>query len=173
MKKLFIMMIILFVGAVQGAVSLEELRMLKRFGVGISAAGPLSVIGMEFDVNVSESFSIGGGIGSGLDYSSMMVKGRYFLLGQSVSPYIGAGLARWWTSGTKEKNLKPSVLPNRFLSPNQDLTKGFDIFMMYPVFGVQFLHQVGFSVSAELQYLFKLVSFSNGTYAGLSMHWYF
>jgi hypothetical protein len=152
---------------------LEELRMAKRFGLGISAAGPLSVMGIEIDFNISENFSISGGIGTGLDYSTFMVKGRYFLLGESVSPYIGASIARWFSSGTSAKAVSPSILANKFLEPGTDLTQGFSVWILSPSIGVQFMHQLGFSFFAELQYMFKLVNFANGTYAGLGMHWYF
>ena len=151
---------------------LEELKMNKRFGIGVSAAGPLSVLGVEIDINLTEQFSIGGGIGTGLDYSTFAVKGKYYLLGETVCPYFAAGLARWWTNGTKEKNIGPSVLANKFLD-TYDYTNGFNVWILYPAVGVQFFHSMGFSVYAELQYLFKLFSFSNGTYAGMGVYWYF
>lgn len=153
--------------------TLEELRMAKRFGIGFSAAGPLAVMGVEADVNVNENLSISGGIGTGLDYSTFMVKARYFLLGEWVSPYVAAGFARWWTSGTSEKAISPSVLANKFLEPGYDYRQGFSVFIFHPAIGVQFMHPMGFSFFAEVQYLFKLFSMANGTYAGLGMHWYF
>lgn len=152
---------------------LEDFRMMHRFGVGFSAGGALAVLGIEADVNLTEQLSISGGLGTGLDYSTFMVKARYFLLGQSVSPYVAASFGRWWTSGTKDKNLSPSVLANKFLGPGYDATNGFSVYMVSPIIGVQFMHTMGFAISAELQYLFKLFDFSNGTYAGLGMHWYF
>lgn len=159
--------------ASEESITLEELKMQKRFGIGVSAAGPLSVMGVEVDVNVSESISVGGGVGTGLDYSTFMIKGRYFLMGEWVSPYAALGFARWWTDGTKQTQLGPSVLVNRFLDAQYDYSKGFDIFMVYPGVGVQFMHPLGVSFFAEIQYLFKLMDFASGTYAGLGMHWYF
>ena len=153
--------------------SLQDLRMEKRFGFGFSAAGPLSLLGMEFDINLTEEFSIGGGMGTGLDYNTIMVKGRYFLLGKTVSPYIGAGFARWWSNGTNEDSLSPSMLLEKFLPADVDLTDGFNLFLAYPVLGVQFMHPMGLSVFAEIQYFFKIFSLANGAYAGLGMHWYF
>jgi hypothetical protein len=155
------------------AARIEDLKMRKRFGVGVSAAGPLSMLGIEFDVNLSEEFSLSGGIGTGLDYNTTMLKGRYFLLGEWVSPYLALGVARWWTRGTKGTDVTPSVLANRFLEPGQDPRRGFDIVMLTPAMGVQFLHPMGLAVFAEIYYLFKLVDFSNGTYAGMGLHWYF
>ncbi|NQW46052.1 MAG: hypothetical protein HQ462_11700 [Deltaproteobacteria bacterium] len=151
---------------------LEEQKMNKRFGVGVAAAGPLSVLGLEFDVNITEQISVSGGLGTGLDYSTFTIKGKYFLLGDKVSPYFGVGLARWWTDGTKETNLNPGVLKNKFLSGN-DYSKGFDIWMIYPSIGVQYLHPMGISFYAEAQALFKIPNLANGTYAGLGSIIYF
>lgn len=151
---------------------MEEVKMRKRFGVGFSAAGPLSMMGLEFDVNVAEDFSFSGGLGTGLHYNTMMLKGRYFLLGEWVSPYLTFGIARWWSNGTKARDIGPSVLTNKFLN-GADPRRGFDIAMLTPGLGVQFMHPMGFEVFAEIYYLFRLVNFANGTYAGMGMHWYF
>lgn len=153
--------------------NVDELKREKRFGIGMSAGGPLSVLGLEVDVNIAPEWGISLGVGTGLDYSTMMAKTRLFLPGQWVSPYLALGMARWWTTGTKEKVLGPSVLRNKFLGGETDFTNGFDVWIVYPGLGVQFMHSLGFAFYAEVQYLFKLFSFSNGTYAGLGMHWYF
>lgn len=155
------------------SITLQQMRMEKRFGFGISAAGPLSLLGLEIDINLTEEWSIGGGLGTGLDYNTMMVKARYFMLGKSVSPYVGMGLARWWSKGTNASSLSPSILSEKMLPPGWDLKDGFDVFMAYPVLGVQFMHPMGLSVFAEIQYFFKLFNLANGAYAGLGMHWYF
>lgn len=157
----------------QGAANLETLKMSKRFGIGVSAGGPLSVLGVEFDVNVKENLSLSFGFGTGLDYSSFMVKGRYFLLGEWVSPYLGLSFARWWTQGTTASNVSPSVLSSQFLPAGYDFTQGFSVFFFAPAIGVQFMHPMGFAVSIELQHFFKLIDLANGTYAGISAHWYF
>lgn len=153
--------------------TLEEIRMAKRWGIGLSAGGPLGVMGIEMDVNLNEQFSLSGGLGTGLDFSSFMVKGRYFLLGEWVSPYFATGVARWWTNGLSQPTVSPSVLANKFLGPGYDLSRGFSVWIVHPGVGVQFMHPVGFSFFAEVQYLFKLFDFANGTYAGVGMHWYF
>lgn len=152
--------------------SLEEMKSRRRFGIGLAAAGGLSVLGIETDIHFNENFSMSGGIGTGLDYSTFTVKGKYHLLGESVSPYFAAGFGRWWTNGTRTKTLGPAVLANKFLDTS-DYSKGFSVWMVYPAFGVQFFHAMGLSVYAEVQYLFKLFTFANGTYAGMGVYWYF
>lgn len=152
--------------------NMADLRMKKRFGIGASAGGPLSMFGLEADFNLTEDLGISTGIGTGLQYSTFMVKGRYFLLGETVSPYIALGVARWWTDGTRETRVSPSVLANRFLGPDTDLSNGFSVWFLSPAIGVQFMHRTGFSVFAEVQYFFKLINFANGTYAGAGIHFY-
>ena len=151
---------------------LEELKMKKRVGLGVAAAGPFAVLGVELDINVTEELSIGGGLGTGLDYSTFVIKGRYFLLGERFSPYLAAGLARWWTDGTSETNVGPSLLKNKFLSGN-NYQEGFNIWLLYPALGIQYLHPTGVAIYAEIQALFKLPTLANGTYAGLGALLYF
>lgn len=159
--------------ATSSASQLEAMKMARRFGIGMGAGGTLAVLGLEVDVNITESISVTAGLGTGIDYNTLMLKGRYFLLGEWVSPYAGVSLARWWTDGTTATQIGPSVLVTRFLPTGYDLTQGFSLFLLSPSIGVQFMHPMGFAVNVELQYLFKLMDFANGTYAGLSAHWYF
>lgn len=172
MKRVLTALLLLSTFAFAATEQMEELKMKKRFGAGLSAAGPLSVLGIEADVNLTENISVSAGLGTGMDYSTMMLKAKYYLLGESVSPYFAAGIARWWTDGTNEKNIGPSVLANKFLEQS-DYSKGFNVWMLYPAVGVQFIHPLGFSIYAEAQYLFKMFNFANGTYAGLGVYWYF
>lgn len=159
--------------AAHSGASLEALKMDKRFGIGLTAAGGLSLFGLEVDINVTEDFSLSGGLGTGLDYSTVAVKGRYFLLGKSVSPYIGVGFARWWSDSLKSRDVAPSLLSRNFLADDLDPSKGFNIFLAYPMLGVQYMHPMGIEISVEAMYLFKLLTLANGAYAGLGVHWYF
>lgn len=153
--------------------SLETLKMDKRFGIGVSAAGPLAIFGIEIDINVSEDFSLSGGIGTGMDYSTMSVKSRYYLLGKNVSPYIGLGMARWWSNSVASRDLAPSFLSRSFLPDDFRPENGFNVFMIYPVLGVQYLNVMGLEFSAEVMYLVKLMNMASSPYAGVGVHWYF
>jgi hypothetical protein len=152
---------------------LEELKMDKRVGLGISAGGPLALMGMEMDVNVAEDFSLTGGLGTGFDYNTIELKGRYFLTGKKVSPYIGMGFARWWTGGTNTTTFAPAIVSSKFIDPTVNPKNGFSIFLVYPTLGIQFLHKSGFEISGELEYLFKLFAMANAVYGGIGVHWYF
>ena len=175
MKKLFLLL--LLIGETgQAAItrtSVENLKMQKRFGMGLSVGGPLATLGFEIDMNFMPEFSISGGVGTGLDYSTFMVKARYFLPGEWVSPYFAAGFARWWSNGTRETDLSPAVLKKTFLGGQSSYERGFSVFLVYPAIGVQVMHSTGLSFFAEAQYLFQLMNFANGTYAGCGVHWYF
>lgn len=173
MKAFVAVAFLLFVTTAFGGTTLEDLKMEKRFGIGISAGGPLSILGIEADVNFTDQFSVSGGVGTGIDYSSLMMKMRYALLGKWVSPYFAAGFARWWSAGTNARNVGPSILSNNFLPRGYDTTKGFDVWMLYPAFGVEFMHPAGVAFFGEIQYLVKLFDFAGGFYGGLGMHWYF
>lgn len=163
----------IWICSISGAASfLEEFKQERRFGAGFAVGGPLSAVGIEIEFNIEPEFSLSGGIGSGFDYSSFAVKGKYFLLGDQVSPYFFAGFARWWSQGTTQTDIGPSVLKNVFLS-GEDPRNGFSVWTLYPGIGVQFLHDTGFSVYLEAMYLFRLLNFSNGTYAGLGASWFF
>jgi len=156
-----------------GQNSLETLKMEKRFGIGVVAGGPLSIFGIEIDINISEDFSLSGGIGTGIDYSTLALKGRYYLLGRSVSPYVGFGVARWWADSLKSADLAPALVSNNFLGDGFKPEDGLNLFLLYPVLGVQYLHPMGIEFSAEVMYLFKLLNFANAAYAGVGVHWYF
>jgi len=172
MKKLFLSVLLcLFTFSSFGGF-MEDFRMERRFGAGIGVGGPLSALGLELEFNLSPEWSLAGGLGSGMDYSTLAVKGKYFLLGDQVSPYFLFGFARWWSEGTVNREIGPSVLKNVFLQ-GQDPRNGFNVWTAFPGIGVQFLHDSGFSVYAEAHYLFKMPNFSNGTYAGLGASWFF
>ena len=151
----------------------EEMRLDRRWGFGASAGGQLSMMGVETDVNVNEAFSISAGLGTGVDYATNMLKFKYYVSGQWVSPFIALAVARWWTENSLEPGVRPSVLANKFLDPKDNLKNGFDIWLLSPSFGVQFMHSTGMSFYFELEYLFKLPNFAHGTYAGGGLLWYF
>lgn len=162
----------LVVSCLSHASFLEDFKMERRFGIGLAVGGPYSKMGFETEFNLSPDWSISGGVGRGDDFSSFATKAKYFLLGDQVSPYFLLGIARWWSQGTSSGEISPSILKNIFLA-GQDPREGFSIWTLYPGIGVQFIHDTGFSCYFEAHYLFKIPNFSNGTYAGLGMSWFF
>ncbi|NBT57618.1 hypothetical protein EBT16_02425 [bacterium] len=164
--------VILLASSLGYAGFLEDFKNERRFGAGVSAGGPLSSLGMEIEFNLEPEISIAGGLGTGGSYSTLAVKGRYFLLGDQVSPYFLMGIARWWSDGTSERDIGPSVLKNIFLE-GADPRSGFSVWTLYPGIGVQFIHDSGFSLYLEAHYFFKIPNFANGTYAGMGASWFF
>lgn len=153
--------------------ALESLKTRKRFGLGVTAGGGLAIMGLEGDFNITPNFSASIGWGTGVDYSTFGVHARYYLLGEWVSPFIGLGFAHWWASANAPRDVGPAVLRNKFLDGVSDLSQGYNIFILYPSVGVQFMHHMGFAFSFEVMQMFKLMNLANGTYAGGSFHWYF
>jgi hypothetical protein len=162
----------LLVARVCQAGFLDDFKNERRFGAGVGVGGPLSALGLEIEFNIKPEISIAGGLGTGGDYSSLAVKGKYFLLGDQVSPYFLFGLSRWWSQGTTQSDIGPAVLKNIFLE-GADPRNGFSIWTMYPGVGVQFIHDSGFSLYLEAHYFFKIPNFANGTYAGMGVSWFF
>jgi len=151
---------------------LEDFKMERRFGFGLAVGGPYSQMGIETEFNLNPDWSLAGGVGRGDGYSSFAIRGKYFLLGDQVSPYFLFGFARWRGMGISKEDLSPSVLKNVFLA-DEDPQNGFSVWTAYPGIGVQFIHDTGFSCFFEAHYLFKLPNLASGTYAGLGMSWFF
>ena len=166
MLRLFILLMAVCSLARGAPTRLEELKISRRFGIGAAAAGAHGVMGIEVDVNLTPEVSLGAGVGTGIDYKSMMAKLRYFLPGEWVSPYVAFGAARWWSEGNVDSlRLYPTFL--RRMAPS-----ALDTLILFPAFGVQFMQFSGVSFFAELQYLVHVFSLDHGSYAGLGMHWY-
>lgn len=168
----YLIWLIFILSTVGNASFLEDFKNERRFGAGVGAGGPLSALGLEIEFNLEPKISLVGGLGTGGSYSTLAAKGRYFLLGDQVSPYFLVGIARWWSAGTMEREIGPSVLKNVFLQ-GADPRNGFSVWTLYPGIGVQFIHDSGFSVYLEAHYLFKIPNFANGTYAGMGVSWFF
>jgi len=169
--KVLTLFLLLLTGTCQAGF-LDDFKTERRFGAGVGVGGPLSSLGLEIEFNIKPEISVTGGLGTGMDYSTLAVKGRYFLLGDQVSPYFLFGLARWWSQGTTQSDIGPAVLKNIFLD-GADPRNGFSVWTIYPGIGVQFIHDSGFSVYLEAHYLFKILNFANGTYAGMGVSWFF
>lgn len=152
--------------------NVDDLKMRRRFGFGMSAGGPLSVLGLEVDVNLETNFALSAGLGTGIDYSTFMLKARYFLPGEWVSPYFALGVARWWTDHPTDSRISPALLRIKFLG-DKTAPNGFDSPILFPAFGVQFMSAAGFAFFAEVQILLQLFDFAYGTFGGAGMHWYF
>lgn len=167
MRKLWTLALLFSLSA--SAISLEEIKMRKRFGIGAAAAGPHGLFGAEVDVNITPECSVGLGMGTGVEYRTAMAKIRYFLPGEWVSPYLAVGAARWWADRAAPERLSPPLLVDQFIPGGNTQ---FDVVLVYPALGVQFMQSTGVSFFAEVQYLFQLFDFRNALYAGAGVHWY-
>lgn len=152
--------------------SLDDLKMKRRFGIGLAGGGSLAILGIESDINLLPEWSLSIGLGTGIDYSSFSVRTKIYLPGEWVSPYLGAGVARWWSDGTTVQRFSPSMLHNQFLD-GANPESGFNVWLVYPMAGVQFMTRYGFAVYAEFQYFFRLFTMASASYGGAGFHWFF
>lgn len=160
-------------GSSSEATSLGALREEKRFGVGVTAGGPLGVFGLQADVHVNDWLSVNVGYGTGIEFTTWNFAARAILPGQWVAPWFGLGLARWWTDGTPERRPGPSLLADRLLSKTEDPTKGFSAYLLYPAIGVDWALPSGLTFTLELDSLFRLFSMRQAFYGGAAARWYF
>jgi hypothetical protein len=156
----------------------SDIKLDHRFGAGLMVAGQAGLMGVSIDLNFNPFFSTTAIIGTGYDFSSLGFKAQYYILGTSVHPYIGAGYAYWWASPgiTNIKNSYPGLIDSSLLSEEQIINafaNGFNLHLIYPTFGVQFIHDSQFSLAGEIMYLFDITDFSGSPYFGISSHYYF
>lgn len=152
---------------------IAQIREERRFGVGASLGGGLGVVGFEVDVNINDWLSLTGGYGAGIEFHSWTVKARALLPGAWVAPYAAFGVGRWWAGPTGESRPGPGLLAGRLLAPGEDAAQGFDVVLVYPAVGVQWMLPSAFSFYAEMQCLFRMFSLRNAFYLGAGAHMYF
>ena len=154
----------------------QELRENHRFGIGTQIAGTLGVMGLIADINISSNMSIAGGIGTGFDYNSYMLKYRYLLLAKKVHPYFGIAYNQWSSSSpiAKPSKVSPQFLVEKFLTPEElENEQGFAKHFLTPLFGVQYLSPVGLSIFAELNLMADIFTFTSNFYWSIGFMWYF
>lgn len=139
--------------------------------LGVVGAGVYGVIGFEVDIRLGD-WNIGGGIGTGYDYRSWGVRGRYYMGDSKWTPYIDIGYAHWSLSDEPKDNKPgfPGYLTKRFFS-NDDATdiKNKNVNLVYPGIGIMYMGPYHFAVSAEAQYLVHLKDFQGGLIGSLGL----
>lgn len=156
----------------------SDIKLDHRFGTGLLVAGAAGILGLGIDINLNPFFSTTAFMGTGYEFTAVGVKAQYYILGESVHPYIGAGYATWFASPgiLNLDKINPSLIYGSLLNADQKAAafkNGFSLHLIYPTFGIQFVHETQFSVSAELMYLFNITDFSGSPYVGLNSYYYF
>ena len=156
----------------------SDIKLDHRFGAGLMVAGGAGIMGLALDVNLNPFFSTSAYLGTGYEFNSVGVKAQYYILGASVHPFIGAGYAHWFASPgiLNLDKINPSLIYGSLLNDDQKaraFKEGFALHLIYPTFGIQFVHESQFSLSAELMYLFDISDFSGNPYFGVGSYYYF
>jgi hypothetical protein len=155
-----------------------DIKLDHRVGAGIGFAGPMGLLGLLVDVNLNPFLSLSGFAGTGYEYMAFGGKINYYILGMDVHPFLSLGYANW-SAGPGLRNLTrihPGLIYDSLLDPTQRATafkNGFMLHLLYPTFGVQYIHPSRFGFSAELMYLFDLGDFKGSPYFGLNALYYF
>ena len=156
-----------------------DLRHSRKMGVGLSAAGALGMAGANLEINFTPELSFLGGFGLGTGYQSYHFQVKKVMGGQSILPYLSAGFARWYSTGTPRtrKSIIPGFFSEKFLSDTEIETGKFGENMVYPSLGLQFVQLdgewKGFSLYAEILILVDIDDMVSQTTGGLGLLYYF
>jgi hypothetical protein len=133
--------------------SARQMKMKRRVGVGLAAAGQLGLGGALIDLNFTPDNSFVIGFGGGPLYSSYSFQAKYSFSGQAINPYLAFGLAHWAsTNGSKSEIGKttPSFLGSRYLNSDEIKSGSFAKTFLIPSAGLQYNQLFGSSVGTSL-----------------------
>ncbi len=155
-----------------------EMRKIRRFGVGLQAAGSLGLGGAILDLNFTPNWSFGAGFGGGEGFQSFMFQGRYVLAGDWLMPYLAFGYTNWASTGkgTITKST-PSYLADKILTGDERQSGQFQKNLFFPSFGLQFMQLhgdwAGFSLFGEISAMLDLTQFVAAPTGSLGVLYYF
>ena len=136
--------------------------------------GPFGVMGLIADMNWDSLVNAEVGVGSGIYYDSYSLHGRYLILDNALTPYVGGGFAYWDSSADGHKiaqNSDSAVKLGLVKSDGTNLKGGI---VLLPIsLGLHYLSQNGLSLFADFEFITSLASFSAVPYGALGFQWYF
>lgn len=160
--------------------SSTQMRELRRVGVGLGVSGLYGTTGLGLDLNFTSKSTIQTAFGIGDEYQTFHIQYKQYIGGDSFSPYIGAGYARWYSVGSEPSSYSsssPKFLSEKFLSAEERLSGEFQVNMIFPSVGVQFLKLsgdwAGTGMFAELVMLIDVEGLVSAPTGGLGVYYYF
>lgn len=157
-----------------------DFRKKRKFGVGISTAGALGLLGAGLEIVFTPESSFMGGFGLGDSYQTFALQYKHAIGGRWFVPYVGGGYARWYTAGDKQgeiNNTTPGFLADRFLSDEEKRTGEFAENLIYPMAGVQYYqlrgNWAGTSLYAQLVMLIDIDDFVSAPTGEFGLFYYF
>lgn len=157
----------------------NDLRKVRRVGVGVSGAGPLGLGGVHFELNFTPRSGMLLGFGGGPGFQAYTFQYKSILAGEWLLPYMSAGFSRWMNFSQKGpiEDTTPGILAERFMSDEDKARGRIDEYLLYPGFGLQYVQLsgrwAGFSIFSEVIVLIDLVDFVAAPTGTLGMSYYF
>ncbi len=157
-----------------------DFRRQRKMGFGVSTAGALGLLGINLELAFSPEASLIGGFGTGDIYQSFSFQYKYVLGGHWLSPYVGMGYAKWYTTKANPVAIEttmPNFLATKFLNDEELRTGVFSENLIFPMAGFQY-HQLrgpysGIALYAHALMLFDLDDFVSAPTGELGAYYYF
>lgn len=149
----------------------------RIFGMGFVGAGAYGIFATEIDFGINDEFAVGGGIGTGMSYSTWGLHTRFYLRqGTEINTFLQFGYANWFMgrAPSSESELAPGYLAQRFfLDRYGRLGSNQRIHLFYPAIGVLYQHESGLAATGQIQYLIHMKDFFGGIAGAVGFHYYF
>lgn len=141
----------------------DQLRSVRRVGVGAGIAGNLGLAGAIIDFNIQPENAIRLGFGTGGNYNTFSAGYRHYLSEKAFAGYVSMDYAHWYSAPGKRSGFtdsNPGFLESRWLDSNQKQGGSFAISILSPAFGVSYFslegESKGTSVFAEVAFLMNV-----------------
>ena len=165
-------------GDSQETVDMAQRRVDRRFAAGLVAGGRTGIMGLDAEVNITESISAAVSLGTGIDYTTVAFRGRFYLLAKYVNPFVGFGYAKWYTDSGIQRSgdLNPRALVYDLMAPSQLETlaaDGFNLDLLTPEIGVQFMSDEHYAITGSFIYLTNIAKARGTPYGEITLQWFF
>lgn len=140
-----------------------RMRSARKIGLGTEFSGPLGLVALKAEINLSHLSTIGAGAGLGPGFQTFGFELKRVIGGNSFVPFIAGGFSRWYSvlrEGQSLQTSTPAFFASRFLSEQERLSGDFAKSFVYPSIGVQY-YQLngawqGASVYAQILMLIEI-----------------
>jgi hypothetical protein len=127
----------------------------RNLGVGFIGGGAYGVFGAETDLKITDDWSAGIGVGTGMSYRTWGLHGRYLFRQSPLTGFIEGGYANWYVYKVSKtgREVYPQHMSERFLErKNGVLLPGTRAHLLYPGVGMLYKHKSGMGAMAQVQY---------------------
>lgn len=166
------------IGDSEETVDMAQERVDRRVAAGLIVAGRAGIMGLDGEVNITESWSVGVSLGTGVDYTTVGVRGRFYLLSKYVNPFVGFGYSKWYTSHgiPRSGDVNPRTVVEDLLIPSQMESlalDGFNLDLLTPEVGIQYYSGKGYAISGAFIFLSNVSQGRGAPYGEFMVQWFF